>query len=40
MKLHEFKEMVEREREAQRLTNLEKIAKIKVTNNNTKKGNN
>jgi hypothetical protein len=39
MKLHEFKEMIEREREAQRLTNLEKIAKIKVTNN-TKKGNN
>jgi hypothetical protein len=31
MKLHEFAEMVEREREAQRLTNLEKIAKIKVT---------
>lgn len=31
MKLHEFVEMVERERESQRLTNLEKIAKIKVT---------
>jgi hypothetical protein len=31
MKLHEFVEMVEREREALRLTNLEKIAKIKVT---------
>ena len=28
MKLHEFVEMVEREREATRLTNLEKIAKI------------
>ena len=39
MKLHEFAEMVEREREAQRLTNLEKIAKI-VTNNTNKKGNN
>jgi hypothetical protein len=33
MKLHEFVEMVEREREATRLTNLEKIAKI---NNNNK----
>jgi hypothetical protein len=31
MKLHEFVEMVEREREILRLTNLEKIAKIKVT---------
>jgi len=31
MKLHEFIEKVEREREAQRLTNLQKIAKIKVT---------
>ena len=40
MKLHEFKEMVEREREAQRLTNLEKISKIVVTNNTLKKGNN
>jgi len=40
MKLHEFVEMVEREREAQRLTNIEKIAKIVNTNNNTKKGNN
>lgn len=39
MKLHEFAEMVEREREAQRLTNLEKIAKI-VTTNTNKKGNN
>jgi len=39
MKLHEFIEYVEREREAQRLTNLEKIAKI-VNNNNTKKGKN
>ena len=39
MKLHEFKEMVEREREALRLTNQENIAKIVVTTN-TKKGNN
>ena len=39
MKLHEFKEMVEREREALRLTNQEKIAKI-VATTNTKKGNN
>ena len=39
MKLHEFAEMVEREREAQRLTNLEKIAKI-VNNKTNKKGNN
>ena len=31
MKLHEFVEMVEREREAQRLTNLEKIATIIAT---------
>ena len=31
MKLHEFVEMVEREREATRLTNLEKIAKIVIT---------
>ena len=31
MKLHEFVEMVEREREATRLTNLEKITKIVVT---------
>ena len=31
MKLHEFVELIEREREATRLTNLEKIAKIKVT---------
>ena len=38
MKLHEFKEMVEREREALRLTNQEKIAKIVSTN--TKKGKN
>ena len=38
MKLHEFVEMVEREREAQRLTNIEKIAKIVATTN--KKGNN
>ena len=39
MKLHEFIEMVEREREAQRLTNVEKIAKI-VNNKTNKKGNN
>ena len=31
MKLHEFVEMVEREREAQRLTNLNKIAKLVKT---------
>ncbi len=31
MKLHEFVEMVEREREAQRLTNLKKISKIVTT---------
>lgn len=31
MKLHEFVEMVEREREATRLTNLNKISKIVVT---------
>ena len=35
MKLHEFKEMVEREREALRLTNQEKIAKIVVNTENT-----
>ena len=39
MKLHEYQEMVKREREAQRLTNLEKIAKLVVTTN-TKKGDN
>ena len=39
MKLHEFQELVKKERESQRLTNLEKIAKI-VTNKTTKKGNN
>ena len=39
MKLHEFIEMVEREREALRLTNQEKIAKL-VSTTNTKKGNN
>lgn len=38
MKLHEFVEMVEREREAQRLTNLKKISKIVVTK--TEKENN
>lgn len=37
MKLHEFVEMVEREREAQRLTNLNKITKIVAT---TEKENN
>lgn len=31
MKLHEFVEMVEREREATRLTNLEKIATLVKT---------
>ena len=31
MKLHEFVEMVEREREAQRLANLKKISKIVTT---------
>jgi hypothetical protein len=31
MKLHEFAELVKAEREAQRLTNLEKIAKIVIT---------
>ena len=30
MKLHEFQELVRKEREATRLTNLEKIAKIVV----------
>ncbi len=38
MKLHEFQEMVKAQRQAQQLTNLEKIAKI-VENTNTK-GNN
>jgi hypothetical protein len=34
MKLHEFQEMVKAEREALRLTNIEKISKIvSVTNN-------
>jgi len=37
MKLHEFIEYVEREREAQRLTNLEKIAKIVTTKEKEKK---
>ena len=31
MKLHEFQEIVKAQREAQRLTNLEKIAKIAIT---------
>ena len=31
MKLHEFQELVRKEREATRLTNLEKIAKIVIT---------
>lgn len=39
MKLHEYKELVNKEREAIRLTNAEKIAKI-VNNTNTKKGKN
>ena len=39
MKLHEYQEMVRREREAQRLTNLENIAKI-VSTQNDKKGQN
>ena len=39
MKLHEFQELVRKEREAIRLTNQEKIAKIVNTNTN-KKGNN
>jgi hypothetical protein len=38
MKLHEFQEMVKAQRQAQQLTNLEKIAKIVVTTNT--KGNN
>jgi hypothetical protein len=38
MKLHEFVEMVEREREATRLTNLEKIATI-VSNTKEKEKN-
>jgi len=38
MKLHEFAEMVKREREAQRLTNLNKITKIVTTQ--TEKENN
>ena len=39
MKLHEYKELVNKEREAIRLTNAEKIAKI-VNNTKTKKGKN
>jgi len=39
MKLHEFKALIESQRKAQELTNLEKIAKI-VNNTNTLKGNN
>ena len=39
MKLHEFQELVKKEREALRLTNQEKIAKL-VSTTNTKKGNN
>jgi hypothetical protein len=35
MKLHEFQEMVKAQRQAQQLTNLEKIAKI--VNNKTEK---
>ena len=39
MKLDEFKALIESQRKAQQLTNLEKIAKI-VHNTNTKKGKN
>ena len=39
MKLHEYKALIESQRKAQELTNLEKIAKI-VNNTNTKKGKN
>ena len=39
MKLDEFKALIESQRKAQQLTNLEKIAKILETTN-TKKGNN
>jgi hypothetical protein len=39
MKLDEFKALIEQQRKAQQLTNLEKIAKI-VSTTNTKKGNN
>lgn len=38
MKLHEFQEMIKAQREAQHLTNLEKIATI--TNNTKEKENN
>jgi hypothetical protein len=37
MKLHEFQELVRKEREATRLTNLEKIAKIVTTNTEKEK---
>jgi hypothetical protein len=39
MKLDEFKALIENQRKAQQLTNLEKIAKI-VENTNTTKGKN
>ena len=39
MKLHEYKALIESQRKAQQLTNLEKIAKI-VNNTNTMKGKN
>ena len=39
MELHEYKALIESQRKAQELTNLEKIAKI-VNNTNTKKGKN
>ena len=39
MKLDEFKALIESQRKAQQLTNLEKIAKI-VNNKTNKKGNN
>jgi hypothetical protein len=40
MKLDEFQELVKKERDALRLTNLEKIAKIVNTINTPKKGKN
>jgi hypothetical protein len=40
MKLHEFQELVKKERDALRLTNLEKIVKIVNATNTPKKGKN
>ena len=40
MKLDEFKALIEAQRKAQQLTNLEKIAKIVTITNTPKKGNN